>query len=84
MTAASGPDQVSAQPGAGLAAADLTPGRPIVFRNATVLTMDDAHHVLHGADVLITGDRITAVGPGSRCPRAQPRSRRPAASSCPA
>src|SRR6476659_2791299 len=64
MTAASGPDQVSTQPGAGLAAADLTPGRPIVFRNAVVLTMDDAHHVLHGADVLITGDRITAVGPG--------------------
>ena len=35
------------QPGPGgwparsLAAADLTPGRPVVFRNATVLTMDD-------------------------------------------
>ena len=68
MTAASSPDQVSGQPGDGPAAADLTPGRPVVFRNATVLTMDDAHHVLHGADVLITGDRIAAVGPGLQVP----------------
>src|SRR5437773_1575878 len=68
MTVASSPDQVGGQPGAGPAAADLTPGRPIVFRNATVLTMDDAHRVLHGADVLITGDRITAVGPGLQVP----------------
>ena len=50
------------------AAADLSPGRPIVFRGATVLTMDDAHHMLRGADVLITGDRITAVGPGLAVP----------------
>ena len=49
-------------------AADLTPGRPVVFRNATVLTMDDAHHVLSGADVLISGDRIAAVGPGLEVP----------------
>src|SRR5437899_7099872 len=68
MTAASSPDQVGGQPGPDLAAAGLTPGRPIVFRNATVLTMDDAHRVLHGADVLITGDRITAVGPGLQVP----------------
>jgi len=68
MTAASSPDQVSGQPGVGPAAADLTPGRPIVFRNATMLTMDDAHHVLHGADLLITGDRIAAVGPGLQVP----------------
>ena len=47
---------------AGPAAADLTPGRPVVFRNATVLTMDDAHTVLTGADVLVTGELITAVG----------------------
>ena len=40
--------------------ADLAPGQPVVFRNATVLTMDDAHHVLHGADVLISGERIEA------------------------
>ena len=49
--------------GTQLTAADLAPGRPVVFRNATVLTMDDAHHILHGADVLIEGERITAVGP---------------------
>jgi cytosine/adenosine deaminase-related metal-dependent hydrolase len=44
------------------AAADLTPGRPIVFRNATVLTMDDSHSVLEGADVLVSGERIAGVG----------------------
>src|SRR5262249_27237439 len=68
MTAAPSPDQAGARPGAALTAADLTSGRPIVFRNATVLTMDDAHTVLHGADVLITGDRIAAVGPGLQVP----------------
>src|SRR5215475_13469910 len=57
-----------AHSGADPAAAGLTPGRPVVFRNATVLTMDDARHVLHGADVLITGDRISAVGPGLQVP----------------
>ena len=45
-------------------AADLTPGRPLVFRNATVLTMDDARRVLRGADVLVSGDRIAGVGGG--------------------
>jgi 5-methylthioadenosine/S-adenosylhomocysteine deaminase len=49
-------------------AADLTPGRPVVFRNAIVLTMDDAHHVHSGADVLISGDQIAAVGPGLEVP----------------
>ena len=67
MTAAPSPDQAGARPGAALTA-DFTSGRPIVFRNATVLTMDDAHRVLHGADVLITGDRITAVGPSLQVP----------------
>ncbi|MGH3157972.1 MAG: amidohydrolase family protein, partial [Streptosporangiaceae bacterium] len=46
----------------------LTPGRPVVFRNATVLTMDDAHTVLEGADVLVTGDQIAAVGPALPVP----------------
>ncbi len=41
---------------------ELASGRPLVFRNTTVLTMDDAHHVEHGADVLIEGERISAVG----------------------
>ena len=52
----------------GPAAAGLAPGRPLVFRNATVLTMDDAHHVRDGADVLITGERIAAVGPALEVP----------------
>ena len=37
-------------------------GRPLVFRDATVLTMDGAG-VLEHADVLVTGATITAVGP---------------------
>ncbi len=53
---------------AGYQPADLAPGRPIVFRNGTVLTMDNAHHVLSGADVLVTGDRIAAVGPSLAVP----------------
>ena len=43
-------------------AADLIAGRPLVFRNATVLTMDDGHRVLANADVLVTGELIAAVG----------------------
>ena len=35
----------------------------LVFRNATVLTMDDAHTVHQGGDVLVNGERIEAVGP---------------------
>ena len=48
-------------------AADLT-GRPLVFRGGTVLTMDDAHRVLTDADVLVSGDRIVAVGPALSVP----------------
>src|SRR5690242_8965257 len=44
------------------------PGQPVVLRNATVLTMDDAHTVLTGADVLVTGERIAAVGPSLAVP----------------
>ena len=40
----------------------------LVFRNATVLTMDDAHTVHHGGDVLVDGERITAVGPHLEVP----------------
>jgi 5-methylthioadenosine/S-adenosylhomocysteine deaminase len=57
MTAPSSPDAGGGAP----SAADLA-GRPLVFRNATVLTMDDAHRVEHGADVLISGELISAVG----------------------
>src|SRR6201996_6609326 len=44
------------------------PGQPVVFRNATVLTMDDAHTVLINADVLVSGERIEAVGPHLEVP----------------
>ena len=47
--------------------ADLT-GRPVVFRGGTVLTLDDSHRVLPGADVLVSGDQIVAVGPGLSVP----------------
>ncbi|MEV4657030.1 amidohydrolase family protein [Micromonospora sp. NPDC049301] len=42
--------------------------RPVIFRNGLVLTMDDAHTVLPGADVLVIGDRIAEVGVGLTAP----------------
>jgi 5-methylthioadenosine/S-adenosylhomocysteine deaminase len=45
----------------------INDGRPIVFRGATVLTMDDAG-VIDGGDVLVTGDTIAAVGRGLAVP----------------
>ena len=42
-------------------AEDFAPGRPIVFRNGIVITVDKPGVILDG-DVLITGDTITAVG----------------------
>ncbi|MGH8980484.1 MAG: amidohydrolase family protein [Acidimicrobiales bacterium] len=39
----------------------LAPGTPVLFRGGTVLTMDAAG-VLEGADVLVEGERIAAVG----------------------
>jgi cytosine/adenosine deaminase-related metal-dependent hydrolase len=42
--------------------AAVNSGRPVVFRNATVLTMDAAGIIERG-DVLVTGNIITAVGP---------------------
>ncbi|MFZ5847163.1 MAG: amidohydrolase family protein [Actinomycetota bacterium] len=44
------------------------PGRPVVLRNGTVLTMDDRRTVLTGADVLVVGDRVEAVGTGLTVP----------------
>ncbi|GAA5064353.1 cytosine/adenosine deaminase-related metal-dependent hydrolase [Thermocatellispora tengchongensis] len=44
------------------------PGRPVVLRGGTVLPMDERRTVLAGADVLVTGDRIAAVGPGLEAP----------------
>ncbi|MGW3787366.1 amidohydrolase family protein [Micromonospora chokoriensis] len=42
--------------------------RPVVFRNGLVLTMDDAHTVVPGADVLVVGGRIAEVGVGLTAP----------------
>jgi 5-methylthioadenosine/S-adenosylhomocysteine deaminase len=44
------------------------PGRPVLFRNGLVLTMDDAHQVLPGADVLVIDERIAAIGVGLTAP----------------
>jgi len=49
-------------------ASDLASGRPIVFRNATVLTMNDVHLIDFDADVLVVGERIEAVGHGLDVP----------------
>lgn len=43
-------------------------GRPIVLRGGTVLPMDDGRRVLTDTDVLVTGDRIAAVGPALQAP----------------
>jgi cytosine/adenosine deaminase-related metal-dependent hydrolase len=40
----------------------LEHGRSVVFRNATVMTMDNAHRLLKGHDVLIVNGVITAIG----------------------
>jgi 5-methylthioadenosine/S-adenosylhomocysteine deaminase len=40
----------------------------VLFRNGLVLTMDDAHTVLPGADVLVVDDRIAEVGVGLSAP----------------
>jgi cytosine/adenosine deaminase-related metal-dependent hydrolase len=47
---------------------EVAAGRPVLLRGGTVLTMDDAHTILADADVLVTGDRIAAVGPRLQAP----------------
>jgi dihydroorotase-like cyclic amidohydrolase len=54
----------------------------VVFRNGTVLTMDESGTVLNDADVLVTGERIEAVGPGLEVPEGTEEIDAPAASSC--
>ena len=49
-------------------AADFAAGRPFVFRNATIITVDSAG-VIEGGDVLVQGDTIAAVGPALEVPR---------------
>lgn len=44
------------------------PGRPVLLRGGTVLTMDAAHTVLRDADVLVVEDRIAAVGTDLEAP----------------
>ena len=44
------------------------PGSPVVFRNGTVITMDAGRRVLQDQDVLVEGERITAVGPALEVP----------------
>jgi 5-methylthioadenosine/S-adenosylhomocysteine deaminase len=50
-------------------ASQFTPGRPVVFRNATVLTMDDSHTIQDGADLLVVGEQIAGVGPRLEVPQ---------------
>ncbi|HEY4386695.1 MAG TPA: amidohydrolase family protein [Ktedonobacteraceae bacterium] len=38
------------------------PGRPVVFRNATVLTIDPSLGMIEGGDVLVVANRIAAIG----------------------
>ena len=38
------------------------PGRPVMFRNATVLTIDPSLGVIEHGDVLVVDKRIAAVG----------------------
>ncbi len=40
----------------------FAPGRPVVFRNATVLTIDPSSGVIEGGDVLVVDGRIATVG----------------------
>ncbi|RSM88563.1 amidohydrolase [Kibdelosporangium aridum] len=40
----------------------MQPGRPILFRNGTVLSMDPAIGVIEGGDVLVRGQQIERVG----------------------
>ncbi|RSM34585.1 amidohydrolase, partial [Actinoplanes sp. ATCC 53533] len=40
----------------------------VLFRNGTVLTMDDRHTLLPNADVLVIGQRIAEVGVGLTAP----------------
>ncbi|MEU6538453.1 amidohydrolase family protein [Streptomyces sp. NPDC047000] len=49
-------------------AEDFVPGRPVLFRDATVLTMDPAIGDLERGDVLVRGERIERVGQGLEAP----------------
>jgi cytosine/adenosine deaminase-related metal-dependent hydrolase len=57
-----GAGALNAQSAAATQRTRFTEGRPIVFRRATVVTMDPRLGVLQDADVLVRGTRIEAVG----------------------
>jgi len=44
------------------------PGRPLVIRGGTVLTMDDSHRVLTGGDVVVVDGKIAEIGIGADAP----------------
>ena len=44
------------------AESELASGRPLVFRNATILTMDDSHTIELNSDLLVVGERIAGIG----------------------
>ena len=46
----------------------VEPGRPVVLRGGTVLTMDASRRVLPDTDVLVVGQRIAAIGPALEVP----------------
>ena len=46
----------------------LEHGRPIVFRNGIVLTMDDDNKIVKDCDVLVVDGVIREVGPGIKAP----------------
>ncbi len=62
--------------------ASVNGGRPLLFRNATVLTMDTAGMIEQG-DVLVTGDTIAAVGRQLQSPEETVVVTAPAGSLCP-
>ena len=52
---------------------EVAAGRPVLFRNATVLTMNDEHSVLTGGDVLVVDDRVAqGRAPGAGVVPARP------------
>ena len=55
------PASASPRPAAG-GASEVRPGRPLLLRGGTVITMDPDLGVLPGADVLVRDGRIEAVG----------------------
>ncbi|HEU5343113.1 MAG TPA: amidohydrolase family protein [Ktedonobacterales bacterium] len=47
---------------------DFLPDRPVVFRNATILSMDPSIGLVKGGDILVADKRIAAVGPRLTAP----------------